>query len=599
MPAPPDSRKYSFYAVNGELYYRQEGDTMTRFKAKSDIEKRALGMIAVRDTMRELLDLQLNNADGTLDSEIADKRAELNEIYAEFTRKYGYISDPKNEKAFKGDDGYHLISGLEIKDEKSGTIHKADIFTKNTVKPKIIATHVDSAQEALILSVSEKAKVDFDYMTELTGMDKEKLISELQGQIFRLPQQEEVYVTADEYLTGNIRKKIEALSYAPAGMDVSEHRKALEAAMPPRLEAKDISVRLGAHWVDPMYIQQFILEKFHPDYKTRTEMQVQYSKTAGTWKIEGVSQTAKKNYTATDTYGTKRMHAYAILEGILNNSSLQVKDHKLDENGMEIRDEKGNYVLVVNEEETKAVNIVAKAIKAEFEDWIFKDPVRREALVDKYNEIYNSIRQREYDGSHLNFVGMNADITLRDHQKNAIARALYGGNTLLAHCVGAGKTYEMIAIAMEGKRLGQHNKTLFAVPNALTEQIGQDFLRLYPGANILVATKKDFETKNRKNLLARIAANDYDAVIVGHSQFDRMGLSSERQKTYLQAEIDLLRDELEAAIDENGDRSFTVKQIEKSISSYEDRLKKLDDKQEKDDFIDFEQLGFDHICLDE
>ncbi|MBO6309844.1 MAG: DUF3848 domain-containing protein [Oribacterium sp.] len=517
VPAPPDSRKYSFYAVNGELYYRQEGDTMTRFKAKSDIEKRALGMIAVRDTMRELLDLQLNNADGTLDSEIADKRAELNEIYAEFTRKYGYISDPKNEKAFKGDDGYHLISGLEIKDEKSGTIHKADIFTKNTVKPKIIATHVDSAQEALILSVSEKAKVDFDYMTELTGMDKEKLISELQGQIFRLPQQEEVYVTADEYLTGNIRKKIEALSYAPTGMDVSEHRKALEAAMPPRLEAKDISVRLGAHWVDPMYIQQFILEKFHPDYKTRTEMQVQYSKTAGTWKIEGVSQTAKKNYTATDTYGTKRMHAYAILEGILNNSSLQVKDHKLDENGMEIRDDKGNYVLVVNEEETKAVNIVAKAIKAEFEDWIFKDPVRREALVDKYNEIYNSIRQREYDGSHLNFVGMNADITLRDHQKNAIARALYGGNTLLAHCVGAGKTYEMIAIAMEGKRLGQHNKTLFAVPNALTEQIGQDFLRLYPGANILVATKKDFETKNRKNLLARIAANDYDAVIVGHS----------------------------------------------------------------------------------
>ena len=369
--------------------------------------------------------------------------------------------------------------------------------------------------------------------------------------------------------------------------------------MPPRVEAKDIAVRLGAHWVDPMYIQQFILQHFNPDYKSRVEMNVQYSKTMGTWKIEGVSQAAKKNYTCTNQYGTRRMNAYAILEGILNNSSLQVKDHKLDEYGNEIRDDKGNYVLVVNDEETKTVNIVAKQIKADFEDWIFKDPDRREALVEKYNEIYNSIRQREYDGSHLNFVGMNAEITLRDHQKNAIARALYGGNTLLAHAVGAGKTYEMIAIAMEGKRLGMHSKSLFAVPNSLTEQIGQDFLKLYPGAKILVATKKDFETKNRKNLLARMASNDWDAVVVGHSQFDRMGLSAERQKTYLKAEIELLRDELNAAIDENGDKSFTVKQIEKSIAAYEDRLKKLDDKQEKDDFIDFEQLGFDHVFLDE
>ncbi|MCR5807075.1 MAG: DEAD/DEAH box helicase family protein, partial [Oscillospiraceae bacterium] len=474
--------------------------------------------------------------------------------------KYGHVNDVKNAKAFKGDDGYYLVAGLEQKNEKGEIRGKADIFTKNTVKPKIITSHVDSAQEALILSVSEKAKVDFEYMSDLTGMSKEKLISELTGQIFRLPKEEEEYVTADEYLTGNIRKKIQALDFAPAGMDVSEHRKALEAAMPPRVEAKDIAVRLGAHWVDPMYIQQFILQHFNPDYKSKYEMNVQYSRTMGTWKIEGVTQSAKKNYTATNTYGTHRMNAYAILEGILNNGSLQVKDHKLDEYGNEIRDEKGNYVLVVNDEETKAVNIVAKQIKADFEDWIFKDPVRREALVDKYNEVYNSIRLREYDGSHLNFVGMNSDITLREHQKNAIARALYGGNTMLAHCVGAGKTYEMIAIAMEGKRLGMHSKSLFAVPNSLTEQIGKDFLKLYPGAKILVATKKDFETKNRKNLLARMASNDWDAVVVGHSQFDRMGLSAERQKTYLQAEIDLHRDELEAAIDENSDRSFTVKQ---------------------------------------
>ena len=377
LPAPLNARKFSFYEANGSLYYLDDTDTMKRFTAKGDIEKRALGMIGIRDTLRELLDLQLNNADGTLDGEIAGKRKELNEIYDSFVAKYGHVTDIKNAKAFKGDDGYYLVAGLELRNEKGEISGKADIFTKNTVKPKIITNHVETAQEALILSVSEKAKVDFDYMTDLTGMDKDKLIDELKGQIFRLPKEEEEYVTADEYLTGNIRKKIQALDLAPAGMNVSEHRKALEAAMPPRVEAKDIAVRLGAHWVDPMYIQQFILEHFNPDYKSKYEMNVQYSKTMGTWKIEGVSQAAKKNYTATNQYGTKRMHAYAILEGILNNSSLQVKDRKLDEYGNEMRDEKGNYILVVNDEETKAVNIVAKQIKSDFEDWIFKDPVRR------------------------------------------------------------------------------------------------------------------------------------------------------------------------------------------------------------------------------
>lgn len=435
-------------------------------------------------------------------------------------------------------------------------------------------------------------------MSELCGMDKGSMISDLQGQIFRLPQGEEKYVTADEYLTENIRKKISELENAPEDMDISENRAALEKTIPTRVEAKDISVKLGSHWIDPEYIRQFICEKFNPDWNGRRAMTVQYSKAAGEWKIEDVNEASKKNYTATNVFGTHRMHAYKILEGILNNSNLQVKDRKKDENGYEMRDEKGNYILVVNQEETKAVRQVANLIKSEFQDWIFKDPDRREKLVQTYNEMYNSIRHREYDGSHLNFVGMNTDITLKEHQKNAVVRALYGGNTLLAHAVGAGKSYEMIAIAMEGKRLGLHTKSLFAVPNSLTEQMGNDFRKLYPNANVLVATKKDFEKANRLKLFAKIAANDWDAVIVGHTQFDRMGLSPEREKMYLEAELTKLREEMESAA-AYGEKSFSVKKIENSIASYQDKLNKLNDAQVKDDFIDFEKLGFDKLFIDE
>ncbi len=600
VPAPANSRKYSFYAVDGNLYYREAEDTMKKVNVSKDTLNRAVGLIELRDNVRELLDLQLNNSDGTLDGDIVESRKKLNIAYDSFVAKYGNVSDRKNAKAMQGDDGYNIVSALEVKDEKGQVTGKADIFTHNTVKPKIIASHVDTAEEALILSVAEKAKVDFDYMTALCGMDKDRLISELSGQIFRLPQEEEKYVTADEYLTGNIRKKLRELENAPDDMDVSENRKALEAAMPPRVEAKDISVKLGAHWVDPMYIQQFICETFNPEWRTRTDINVQYSSVAGTWKIEGVSPNAKNNYAATHTYGTKRKNAYEIIEGILNNGDLQVKDRVKDEYGHDLRDANGRYVLVVNAEETKAVQHCANVIKSEFQDWIFKDPDRRETLVQKYNEVYNSIRHREYDGSHLNFVGMNTDITLKEHQKNAVARGLYGGNSLLAHAVGAGKTFEMIAIAMEGKRLGLHNKCLFAVPNALTEQMGNDFRKLYPNANILVATQKDFERQNRLQLLGRIAANDWDAVIVGHSQFDRMGLSPEKEKMYLTAEVEKLREELEKAADENGGKkSFTVKQIEKSIANYEDKLEKLNDAQVKDGFIDFEQLGFDKVFVDE
>ena len=599
IPAPAESRKFSFQAVNGELYYREAGDTMEKVAVRGkDKIARAVAMVELRDTVRELLDLQMNNADRSLDEAITDSRAKLNKVYDAFVAKYGFVSDKKNKDAFKGDDDYQLLSALENEDKEHNTYTKADIFEHNTVKPKTVADHVETAQEALIISVAEKAKVDFDFMSELCGMDKGSMISDLQGQIFRLPQEEEKYVTADEYLTGNIRKKIAELENAPEGMDVSENRVALEKAIPTRVEAKDISVKLGSHWIDPEYIRQFICEKFNPDWNGRRAMTVQYSKAAGEWKIEDVNAASKKNYTATNVFGTHRMHAYKILEGILNNSDLQVKDRKKDENGYEMRDDKGNYILVVNQEETKAVRQVANLIKSEFQDWIFKDPDRRERLVQTYNEMYNSIRPREYDGSHLNFVGMNTDITLKEHQKNAVARALYGGNTLLAHAVGAGKSYEMIAIAMEGKRLGLHTKSLFAVPNSLTEQMGNDFRKLYPNANVLVATKKDFEKANRLKLFAKIAANDWDAVIVGHTQFDRMGLSPEREQQYITEELAKLREELECAA-EFGEKSFSVKKIENAIASYEDRLNKLNDAQVKDDFIDFEKLGFDKLFIDE
>ena len=601
IPVPAESRKFSYQAVNGELYYREAGDTMEKVPVKGkgkDKIARAVAMVELRDTVRELLDLQMNNSDRSLDEAITESRAKLNKVYDAFVAKYGFVSYKKNKDAFKGDDDYQLLSALENEDKEQGTFSKGDIFEHNTVKPKTIAEHVETAQEALIISISEKAKVDFAYMSELCGMDKDSVISDIQGQIFRLPQEEEKYVTADEYLTGNIRKKISELENAPEDMDISENRAALEKAIPTRGEAKDISVKLGSHWIDPEYIRQFICEKFNPDWNGRRAMTVQYSKAAGEWKIEDVNAASKKNYTATNVFGTHRMHAYKILEGILNNSDLQVKDRKKDENGYEMRDEKGNYILVVNQEETKAVRQVANLIKSEFQDWIFKDPDSREKLVQTYNEVYNSIRQREYDGSHLNFVGMNTDITLKDHQKNAVARALYGGNTLLAHAVGAGKTFEMIAIAMEGKRLGLHTKSLFAVPNSLTEQMGNDFRKLYPNANVLVATKKDFEKANRLKLFAKIAANDWDAVIVGHTQFDRMGLSPKREKMYLEAELTKLREEMESAA-AYGEKSFSVKKIENAIANYQDKLNKLDDAQVKDDFIDFEKLGFDKLFIDE
>ena len=597
IPAPANSRVYSYYAVNGSVYFREDGDTMAKANLKGETLKRALAMVELRDTVRELLNMQLDNADSAYDTDISECRAKLNEKYDAFVEQYGHFDDKKNIRAFKGDDGYNFLTALENKNKDTGKYEKADIFYHDTVKPNNVVTHVETAEEALILSVAEKARVDFEYMTELCGMSKETLISELEGQIYRLPQEEEKYVTADEYLTGNIRTKLRQLEFAPEGMDVSKHREALEAAMPKRVEAKDISVKLGAHWVAPEYVTQFVNQKFYPSWRSRVE--AQYSRASGKWKIEGASQSDKGSYTAIHDYGTKRKNAYAILEGILNHEDMTIKDPKLDEHGEPIRDSRDNIVKVTNHEETKAVQLMVKKIESEWEDWIFKDPDRREKLVEKYNEVFNSIRHREYDGSHLNFVGMNSDITLKEHQKNAVARALYGGNTLLAHCVGAGKSYEMVTIAMEGKRLGLHNKSLFAVPNSLTEQMGRDFKKLYPAANVLVATKKDFEPKNCKMLFAKIATGEWDAVIVGHSQFDRMGLSAERMNRYLKAEIESLRSELEEAKSTDGAKSFSVKEIERTITRYEKRLTDEQNKVAKDDYIDFEQMGFDKIFVDE
>ena len=597
IPAPANFRTYSYYAVSGSIYYRADDDTMNKVKLSADGLKRALAMVEIRDTVRELLDMQLENADHSLDGDIAGKREKLNKAYDAFTAKYGNFDDKKNARLFKGDGGYNFLTALEIKDKDSGEYKKADIFFHDTVKPNTIVEHVETAQEALILSISERAKVDFEYMTELCGRDKDTLISDLEGLIYRLPQETEKYVTADEYLTGNIRLKLRELENAPDGMDVSKHREALEAAMPKRVEAKDISVKLGSHWVDPEFVTKFINEKFKPSW--RSDVTAQYSKASGKWKIEGASKSDKGSYTATHDFGTRRKDAYAILEGILNHEDLTVKDPKLDENGEPIRDSRDNIIKVTNHEETKAVQSMVRKIESAWQDWIFKDPDRRTVLVDKYNEVFNSIRHREYDGSHLNFVGMNSDITLKEHQKNAVARALYGGNTMLAHCVGAGKTYEMITIAMEGKRLGLHTKSLFAVPNSLTEQMGRDFKKLYPAANILVAAKKDFEPKNRRELFAKIATGEWDAVIVGHSQFDRMGLSKERMEKYMQAEIDSLRSELEEARSTDGSKSFSVKEIERTIARYEKRIKDDQGKVAKDDYIDFEEMGFDKLFVDE
>lgn len=594
IPCPPGTPKYSYVVVNDMLYYHKSDDHMERVNAPEKNITRIKAMTELRDSLHHLLDLQLENTDGRYENEITSAQEKLGKQYDEFSEKYGLISSAENKKLFRDDNGYYLIKSLERLDKDGNFEGKADIFYKKTVSPRVIADHCNNANDALILSLSEKCCVDLGYMSILTGKNEEELIAELGNKIFQNPQREMRWESADEYLTGNVRQK---LATAEA-LGLERNAEALRAVIPEKINAADISARLGSAWIDPDYIRQFIIETIRPDYITSKKIEVKYSEAADKWKVEGW-RTAYANTLATETYGTQDMSAYEIIEAALNMKKAEVRERVRDEYGNFVRDRKDRYIYVVNQEKTMVVQAKQDELKRKFSEWVFADPDRREKLETIYNEKFNSVRLREYDGSHLNFVGMNAAIELKPHQKNAVARDLYSeGNTLLAHEVGSGKTYEMIAIAMEGKRLGLHSKSLIAVPNALTEQWGDSFRTLYPNANVLVATEKDFKKENRRDLFAKIAAGDWDAVIIGHSQLDMIHLSKERELDILYTELDKLQKALEDMTNESGG-SFSVKQIEKSIKAYESKVEKLLSKTSGDDMLCFEQLGIDKLFIDE
>ena len=593
IPADPNVKNYSYTVVDGNVYYR-ENSRMVRPDLNATAEARVKGMVRLRDCVQELIDLQMDAA--TPDSDIREKQAELNRLYDDFSAKYGLINDRANRLAFADDSSYYLLCALEIVDEDGRLERKADMFTKRTIKPHEAVTSVDTASEALAVSIAEKARVDMEYMEQLTGKTSDELASELQGVIFRLPGpvpegERPAYVTADEYLSGNVRRK---LRQAQRALEVSEifrpNVEALEKAQPKDLDASEIEVRLGATWIDKEYIQQFMYETFNTPYYLKRAIQVNYASYTAEWQVTGKSSVSENDVAAYTTYGTSRANAYRLLEDALNLRDVRIYDTVEDADGRERR--------VLNAKETTLAAQKQQAIRDAFRDWIWRDPERRQTLVRQYNEEMNSTRPREYDGSHITFGGMNPAITLRDHQLGAIAHILYGGNTLLAHEVGAGKTFEMVAAAMESKRLGLCQKSLFVVPNHLTEQWASEFLRLYPSAKILVTTKKDFETHNRKKFCARIATGDYDAVIIGHSQFERIPISRERQERLLYEQIDEITEGI-AEVKYSGGERFTVKQLERTKKSLEARLEKLQAEGRKDDVVTFEQLGVDRLFVDE
>ena len=593
IPADPNVKNYSYTVVDGAVYFR-ENSRMVRPDLNATAEARIKGMVRLRDCVQELIDLQMDAA--TPDSDIREKQVELNQLYDDFSTKYGLINDRGNRLAFADDSSYYLLCALEVIDENGQLKHKADMFTKRTIKPHEAVTSVDTASEALAVSIAEKARVDMEYMEQLTGKTSDELAAELQGVIFRVPGQLEKdgtphYVTADEYLSGNVRRKLrQAQRAAQQDPSFAVNVEALTAAQPKDLDASEIEVRLGATWIDKKYIQQFMYETFNtPNYLQRA-IQVNYTSYTAEWQITGKSSVSENNVAAYTTYGTSRANAYKILEDSLNLRDVRIYDTVEDADGKERR--------VLNAKETTLAAQKQQAIRDAFRDWIWRDPERRQTLVRQYNEEMNSTRPREYDGSHITFGGMNPSITLRDHQLGAIAHILYGGNTLLAHEVGAGKTFEMVAAAMEAKRLGLCQKSLFVVPNHLTEQWASEFLRLYPSAKILVTTKKDFETHNRKKFCARIATGDYDAVIIGHSQFEKIPISRERQERLLYEQIDEITEGI-AEVQASGGERFTVKQLERTRKSLEARLEKLQAESRKDDVVTFEQLGVDRLFVDE
>ena len=593
IPADPNVKNYSYTVVDGAVYFR-ENSRMVRPNLNTTAEARVKGMVRLRDCVQELIDLQMDAA--TPDSDIREKQAELNRLYDDFSAKYGLINDRANRLAFADDSSYYLLCALEIVDEDGRLERKADMFTKRTIKPHEAVTSVDTASEALAVSIAEKARVDLEYMEQLTGKTSDELAAELQGVIFRLPGsvpegERPTYVTADEYLSGNVRRKLrQAQRAAQQDPAFAINVEALTAAQPKDLDASEIEVRLGATWIDKEYIQQFMYETFNTPYYLQRAIQVNYASYTAEWQVTGKSSVSEKDVAAYTTYGTSRANAYKILEDSLNLRDVRIYDTVEDADGKERR--------VLNAKETTLAAQKQQAIRDAFRDWIWRDPERRQTLVRQYNEEMNSTRPREYDGSHITFGGMNPAITLRDHQLGAIAHILYGGNTLLAHEVGAGKTFEMVAAAMEAKRLGLCQKSLFVVPNHLTEQWASEFLRLYPSAKILVTTKKDFETHNRKKFCARIATGDYDAVIIGHSQFERIPISRERQERLLQEQIDEITEGI-AEVKYSGGERFTVKQLERTKKSLEARLEKLQAEDRKDDVVTFEQLGVDRLFVDE
>ena len=587
IPADPNVKNFSYTIVDGDVYYR-ENSVMVKPDLNATAKERVKGMVQLRDCVQKLIGQQMDGF--TSDEAIHQTQRELDALYDSFTEKYGLINARANSLAFSDDSSYFLLCSLEMLDEENNLKRKADIFTKRTIRPHESITSVDTASEALALSISEKACVDMDYMEQLSGKSQEELIDELNGVIFLDPVHGE-WQTADEYLSGDVRQKLrEAEAAAKDSPGYLPNVEALRQAQPKDLDASEIEVRLGATWIDKAYIKQFMFELLEPAFYVRRSIDVNYSDFSAEWNITGKSVVGRSDINANMTYGTERANAYKILEDTLNLRDVRIYDTIEDADGREKR--------VLNSKETTLAQQKQQAIKDAFQEWIWKDPTRRHDLVQRYNELFNSTRPREYSGQHITFSGMNPEIQLREHQLNAVAHILYGGNTLLAHEVGAGKTFEMVAAAMESKRLGLCHKPMFVVPNHLIEQWASEFLRLYPSANILAVTKKDFEPRNRKKFCARIATGDYDAVIIGHSQFERIPVSRERQERMLQEQIYEIEDGLMELKANNAER-FTIKSLEKTKKSLEVKLKKLQDTSRKDDVITFEQLGVDRLYVDE
>ena len=592
IPALPDVRNFSYTVVDGKIYFR-ENSRMTPVDVSATAENRIKGMISIRDSTRKLIELQ---TDDYPEEDILAEQKNLNELYDKFTAKYGLINSRANKSAFGEDASYHLISALEILGENGTLERKADMFTKRTIKPHIPVTEVDTPSEALAVSMGERAKIDVEYMSSLCHKSEKEIYDELQGVIFLNPEYNannptaQKYLMADEYLSGNVRAKLRfAKAIVKTQPEYLINVESLKKVQPKDLTASEIDVRLGATWLPVDVVENFMYELLETPYYCKLNTKVNFSPFSSEWNITNKSGD-RGNVKANSTYGTSRINAYQIIEQTLNLKDVRIFDYVIDDDGKK--------KPVLNKKETAIAMEKQDAIKQAFKDWIWNDPERRNRLCEMYNEKFNSIRPREFDGSHLIFPNMNPEITLRPHQLNAVAHSLYGGNTLLAHAVGAGKTYEMIAIAEESIRLGLSSKCMIVVPNHLTEQWGADILTLYPNAKVLVATKKDFEKKNRKRFLSRIATGDYDLIVIGHSQFEKVPMSIERQQTILQRQLDEIIEGISELKYQRG-QNFTVKQLEKAKKSIQAKLDKLNDQSRKDDIVTFEELGVDRLFIDE